>query len=119
MPREISVFSNLLSAVTLSVMLMLVGYQACPVYDSVLLKTSSAVVLRMAGGFFSALLFCEIFGIIDVTRQVCLLTSGMPAAVNSYILAKRYGADFSFAASAISIGLIASLIFIPFILWLM
>lgn len=115
-------FSKMLNAVTLPVMLCLVGYQIKPisfVLPGGLKKVFVGVFIRMVGGFVVAFSFCEVLGITGAVRGVCLLSSSMPPAVNTYILTKKYGADFSFASSMIVIGLIMSLILIPVVLWML
>ena len=111
-------FSEILSSVTLPVMLCLVGYQIRMVSVSVLKKVFAGVFFRMFGGLIVAYIFCEVFNITGVVKGVCLLTSSMPSAVNTYILNKKYDADYSFASSMITVGLVMTLIVIPLVLWL-
>jgi len=111
-------FSGILSGITLPVMLCLVGYQIKPVSVTVFRKVVLASLVRMAGGLFVALAICEIFGIIGAARTVCLVTSSMPSAINAYILSKKYNADFSFASSMITVGLILTLVIIPVAIWI-
>jgi len=111
-------FSEILSSVTLPVMLCLVGYQIRTVSVSALKKVFAGVFFRMFGGLIVAYIFCEVFNITGTVKGVCLLTSSMPSAVNTYILNKKYDADYSFASSMIAVGLVMTLIVIPLVLWL-
>ena len=111
-------FSALLSGITLPVMLCLVGYQIKPVSLGDFKKILMAVFIRMFGGLGVALAICEIFGIIGAARTVCLISSSMPSAVNAYLLSKKYNADYSFASSMITVGLVMSLIVIPLAIWI-
>ena len=111
-------FSEILSSVTLPVMLCLVGYQIQTVSVSALKKVFTGVFFRMFGGLMLAYIFCKVFNITGTVRDVCLLTSSMPSAVNTYILNKKYDADYSFASSMIAVGLVMTLIVIPVVLWL-
>jgi hypothetical protein len=117
--HDLSVFSSLLQKVTLPVMLCLVGYQIKPVSMNMLRDVLAGVAVRMVGGLLVALAICELFGIIGVTRQVCLLTSAMPSAVNTYMLSEKYDANSSFASSMITAGLFVSPILLSVIIWLM
>jgi len=111
-------FSEILSSVTLPVMLCLVGYQIRMVSVSVLKKVFAGVFFRMFGGLIVAYIFCRVFNITGTVKGVCLLTSSIPSAVNTYILSKKYDADYSFASSMIAVGLVMTLIVIPLVLWL-
>ena len=118
---EIHHFSELLTAITIPVMLCLVGCQMRT--DSIfcykgLKKVLTGVFMRMFGGLIVAYIFCRVFDITGVVKGVCLLTSAMPSAISSYIFSKKYDADYSFASSMITIGLIMTLVVIPIILWL-
>ncbi|MDO8735431.1 MAG: AEC family transporter [Elusimicrobiota bacterium] len=114
----LSHFSKILSSVTLPVMLCLVGYQIHSVSVSALKKVFAGVFFRMFGGLIVAYIFCAAFNITGTVKGVCLLTSSMPSAVNTYILNKKYDADYSFASSMIAVGLAMTLIVIPLVLWL-
>ncbi|MFH0948618.1 MAG: AEC family transporter [Elusimicrobiota bacterium] len=114
-------FSKVLSSVTLPVMLCLVGYQIRTVNVfrlGELKKVFMGVFFRMFGGLIVVYIFCRVFNITGTVKGVCLLTSAMPSAVNSYILGKKYDADCSFASSMIVVGLAMTLIVIPLVLWL-
>lgn len=111
-------FSEILSSVTLPVMLCLVGYQIRIFSVSILKKVFAGVFFRMFGGLVVSYIFCEVFNITGTVKGVCLLTSSMPSAVNTYILNKKYDADSSFASSMIAVGLVMTLIVIPLVLWL-
>ncbi|PIU84088.1 MAG: hypothetical protein COS68_00615 [Elusimicrobia bacterium CG06_land_8_20_14_3_00_38_11] len=111
-------FSELLSSVTLPVMLCLVGYQIRSINVSTLKKVFVGVFFRMFGGLIVAYIFCKVFNITGTVKGVCLLSSSMPSAVNTYILNKKYDADYSFASSMITVGLVMTLIVVPLILWL-
>jgi len=111
-------FSELLSSVTLPVMLCLVGYQIHSINVSTLKKVFVGVFFRMFGGLIVAYIFCKVFNITGTVKGVCLLSSSMPSAVNTYILNKKYDADYSFASSMITVGLVMTLIVVPLILWL-
>ncbi|MEW6557361.1 MAG: AEC family transporter [Elusimicrobiota bacterium] len=118
-PLQLTGFSKMLTSVTLPVMLCLVGYQIKMLDYNMLKRTLVGVSLRMLGGVVVAFVFCKIFDITGITRSVCLISSSMPSAVNTYIFSKEYNADFSFASSMIVVGLIFSVILIPLILWLL
>ena len=111
-------FSRVLNAVTMPIMLCLVGYQLRTVKMSMLKKTAAGVFMRMFGGLAVAYLFCIVFSVTGIVRDVCLLSSAMPSAILAYILNKKYDADYSFASSMITVGMFVTIIIVPVILWL-
>lgn len=117
-PSGLSSVRVLLDIITLPVMLCLVGYQIKSVNLDIIAKIIAAVSVRMLGGFIIAFSFCEFFGLTGAVRGVCLISSSMPSAINTYILTKKYSADSSFASSMIAVGTIASIFFIPAVLWM-
>ncbi|MBN1383696.1 MAG: hypothetical protein JW983_02280 [Elusimicrobia bacterium] len=118
MPTGLSRIPETLNIITLPIMLCFVGYQIKSVNFGIIKKILAAVSVRMVGGFIIALSLCEIFGLTGAVRGVCLISSSMPSAVNTYILTKKYDADSSFASSMIAVGTALSVFFIPVVLWI-
>lgn len=117
-PPGMSRLPGILDFITLPVMLCLVGYQIKSVNLDIIAKIIAAVSMRMLGGLIIAFSFCELFGLTGAVKGVCLISSSMPSAINTYILTKKYDADSSFASSMIAVGTIASIVFIPVVIWL-
>lgn len=112
-PASVSVLLSASSRAALAVMLIFVGYRLC-LADSASMKDAAiGVALRMAGGAIVAAILVKLIGLSGPAAGVCVMTSAMPAAVNSYILAEQYDSDPSFAASAVFLGTVLSLAAIP------
>jgi hypothetical protein len=54
-----------------------------------------------------------LMGFSGVTRAIPVILSGMPAAVNTAVFARKYEADFHFASRAVFISTLFSLVSIP------
>ncbi len=117
-PAAVTLLLGTLSRITLSVMLIFVGYRLCLACLSSLKDALVGVALRMAGGALVAALLVTLFGMSGPAAGVCVMTSSMPAAVNAYLLAEQYESDPSFAAGAVFAGTLLSLAFIPLIAYL-
>lgn len=105
-PKFILPFSNILQKVTLSVMLIFVGYQLKSAYEDLFLTALWGTLFRMFGGLIVSFLFVKILGLTGPVAGVCLVTSSMPSAINTYILSKRFGGDAHLAAGMIFWGIL-------------
>lgn len=105
--------SRLIGVVTLPCMLMLVGYRIGALNAAVLNHAAWGVALRMGGGFLTAVVVAAAAGLTGPLAGVCIMTSAMPAAVYSFILTERYGGNAAFAAAAVLLGTLLSLVTIP------
>lgn len=102
-----------ISMVTLPCMLMLVGYRIGTLSAATFKLAAWGVALRMGGGFAVALIVISAAGLTGPLAGVCLMTSAMPAAVYSFILTERYGGNAAYAAAAVFLGTLVSLVTIP------
>ena len=59
-----------------------------------------------------------LMGFSGVTRAIPVILSGMPAAVNTAVFARKYEADFHFASRAVFISTLFSLVSIPLMILL-
>ena len=79
----------------------------------------TVIMIRMAGGLITGLLVAELFNISGLTRTILLIISSAPVAFNTITLSSLEDLDKNFAATLVSMGLLAGIIFIPVILlWL-
>lgn len=106
-------FNKAVSAITLPVMLVFVGFRLAGISIKMIGPAFGGVVLRMLGGWFLGLAGVILFNITGPAAAVCMITSSMPPAVNTYILSERFKSDYHFASAAIFIGTLLSLISVP------
>jgi predicted permease len=117
-PASVSVLLTVMSRATLAVMLMFVGYRLCLANSSCMKDAAIGVGLRMGGGVLIAALLVKLAGLSGPVAGVCIMSSAMPTAVNSYLLAEQYDCDPSFAASTVFLGTVLSLAAIPLIAYI-
>lgn len=77
------------------------------------LHVAAGILLRMGLGFGIGLAAAEIFELGDVTRTVVVVTGALPAAVFSYVLPSRFGAESEHAKQIVVISTFLSLFTIP------
>jgi hypothetical protein len=77
------------------------------------LHVGAGILLRMAGGFGIALAAAEIFGLSGLSRTVVLVTGALPAAVFSYVLPARFGAESEHAKQIVVLSTFISIFTIP------
>lgn len=119
-PTPVLTILDMLGAATIPLMQLSLGYR---LYSTSLRRPMSALVssvIRLGGGFLTALAIITIFNIEGVTGKVIILSSSMPAAVINFIISQRYNLDEEFVSSAVALSTLLSLITVPAILlWLM
>jgi predicted permease len=79
----------------------------------------TGTALRMGGGFIAGVGAVYLLGLSGVSAKVCVMTSLMPTAVNSYILAERFSADAELAAATVFLGTLCSFVLIPLALYVL
>ncbi|MBN1621577.1 MAG: AEC family transporter [Endomicrobiales bacterium] len=115
-PSLISKSGNILSAITLPVMLVFTGYSLGRIKIHIIKNAFLGILLRMGGGFAFALAVITAMKITDrAIIGVSLITSSMPSAVNNYILAEKFDADPEFASASIFLGTLLLVVTIPLI----
>ncbi len=72
------------------------------------------IFLRMGIGLLVGFAAVFLFNLEGLTRTVVIVSSALPAAVFSYVLPSRYGADTEHAQNIVVISTIISVITIPF-----
>ncbi len=105
-PPFILPFAKVLQTAVLPIMLVFVGYQLKSAYQSLYWQAFWGVLFRMGGGLFVSFILVKILGLTGVEAGVCLVSSSMPPAINTYILSKRFGGDSQLAAAMIFWGII-------------
>jgi len=106
---------SIVSDITLPLMLIFVGYRLDSARTVAFGKVAAGVLLRMAGGLAAGSAAVLVLHLTGPAAGVCLLTSSMPAAVLSYVLAERFNADAGFAAATVFAGTCVAFASIPLI----
>ena len=75
-----------------------------------------ASLLRLVGGPVAAALAGSLLGLRGLDFSVLVLISGMPVAVNAYMLAAEFGGDADLAARAVAVSTALSFLSIPAVL---
>lgn len=75
-------------------------------------QTFQSLFIRMVGGLAIGLLFVKLFGLTGVDRVTALILSASPVGFNAITFSSLEKLDDEFAASIVSMGLIAGLILI-------
>ena len=75
-----------------------------------------ASALRLLGGPLTAALVGRLLGLLGPDYAVLVLISGMPVAVNAYLLAAEFGGDAGLAARTVAVSTLASFFSIPAVL---
>ena len=110
---------NFISLMVIPLVLLVLGNKLSTVRISSLPTTLLASFLRLGVGLLLGLLAVNIFNLTGVIRAVVILDSAMPAAVNSSILAMKYKNEVDLVSSVVFVTTIASLVIIPFLLYLL
>lgn len=109
---------RMVGAMAIPLMLLNLGMQLRGLRVTDLRHSLVAVAVRMGGGLVLGLSFAALAGVGGVDRQVLVLQASMPAAVINSVMAQRYRTDPALVASSIVLSTLASLVGIPFVLWL-
>jgi hypothetical protein len=79
---------------------------------------AASVVLRLAGMPLLALVWGRVLGIEGTALVVLAMTAAVPTAVNGYMLARAMGGDAEYYAAAVTAQVMASVVSLPFFIWL-
>lgn len=100
----------------LPILLVILGYQLNYLRTHAFGYAFLASLLRIGCGIGLSLIFVNVFGIQGILRQVIVLSSSMPTAMNSLLLSEEFRVDPDIAASAVIITTLLSFITIPLVL---
>ena len=76
-------------------------------------RVAIALAVRMGGGALIGWLGARALGLAGPAAGVALVTSAMPAAVNTALLTRKYAAGPEFAAALVAAGTVVSLLLLP------
>ena len=113
-PGLLLTMTSFIKAVTIPLILIIVGYELKPFKTVLLKKVLMASFLRLAGGGLLALVLIHWLRLEGVPAMVCLISASMPSAVNSYVLAKKYQANAEFASAVVAMSTLISIPIIAF-----
>jgi predicted permease len=110
---------ELLSRITVPLVLIVLGYNLSRVKITSLPTTVLASFLRMGVGFGIGLLIVSVLHITGLYRTIVIFDSAMPAAATASLLATKYDNEAGLVSSVVFLTTLASLVVIPFLLhWL-
>ncbi|MCX5781132.1 MAG: AEC family transporter [Elusimicrobia bacterium] len=112
---EISKALQFISSITLAFMLIFVGYRIAKIKFHIVWDSIIGVMLRIFGGWISALIAVYFLAIPYPEAGICIMSSVMPTAIMSYILAEKFKSDSEFVATTIVLGTIISIFTIPLV----
>lgn len=107
---------EMLGAATIPIMQIALGYQLRAVKIHNFFKALWPSLIRIIGGFLTAYLFVTMFNITGLNRTIILISSSMPSAVITFVLAYRYDVQKDLVASIVALSTFLSLISIPLLL---
>ncbi len=110
---------DFISMMVMPLVLLVLGNNLSRVRITSFPTTFLASFLRMGMGLLFGFLTVNLFNLTGVLRSVVILDSAMPAAANSSILATKYKNEADLVSSVVFITTIASLVVIPFLLYVL
>ena len=113
-PHALGIYA-VISAITMPMMLILVGLQIGSFSKKYFLPGLIASFLRIAGGGLTALAAVYMLGINAPFSAIAILCSIMPSAVASFILNRKFDANAEFAAAVVTISTVIGIAGIPFV----
>jgi predicted permease len=110
---------DLIALMALPLVLLVLGYNLSKVRMTSVPTTLLASILRVGIGLIIGLFIVNALNITGIYRSVVILVSAMPAAALSSILATKYGNEPDLVSSVVFLTTIASLVIIPFLLYML
>jgi malate permease and related proteins len=104
---------EIIGTMVIPLTLLVLGYRLASVRITDLKATALASIIRVGVGLGMGFAAAAIFGLSGVSRSVVILDSAMPSAVNTSILAMKYGNEPELVASVVFVTTVASLLIIP------
>ncbi|MFC1952907.1 AEC family transporter [Chloroflexota bacterium] len=110
---------SLIGSMVIPLVLLVLGYNLSRVRLNSLPTTFLASFLRVGVGLLLGFLSVKLFALKGILRSVVILDSAMPAAANASILAAKYNNEAGLVSSVVLVTTIASMVVIPFLLYLL
>lgn len=119
LPMVIARPISMIGKTAIPLLLFTLGIQIGRISPRKLKRALPIVLLRIPGGLVAGLLFVLIIDPPLPVKRAVLLGCAMPSAVQTFLLASKYKSDPDTAASAVIIGSIAAIFYIPVLLYLL
>jgi hypothetical protein len=116
LPRPVAASIELLGAMTIPLMLLLLGAALARLRVAGLRRAATAALLRLAGGLAIGLLVAWATGLEGTARAALILQSAMPISVFSYLFAQRFGNAPGEVAGAVLLSTLAAVVTTPLLL---
>jgi malate permease and related proteins len=107
---------DFIGGMVVPLVVLTLGYSLSSVKINSLSTSLLASLLRIGVGLGIGFSITAIFHMTGIVRSVVILMSGMPAAVNTYLIAAKYKNEPELVASVVLITTLCSLVVIPFLL---
>jgi predicted permease len=107
---------SFIGGMVVPLVVLTLGYNLAKVKINSLPTTLVASLIRVGGGLAIGFLISYLFHMTGIIRDVVILMSAMPAAVNTYLIAAKYKNEPELVASVVLVTTISSLALIPFLL---
>lgn len=118
MPSSVLTAFDYVRNAMIAVVLFTLGAQIAGIkFKKIRVSAYVASIVRLLGGPVLALLLLMLFNIDGVVAQAIMITTSMPAAVNSSIIAEAYSDDPEYAAEIVMLGTLLSVITIPLVIY--
>lgn len=116
LPLWVSHSVNLLSGVTIPLMLITLGVSLTSLKVEFWQRALSLSVIRVGLSLVLAFAICQIMGVSGITRDVILLQAAMPAAVFNYLFAVRYQQSPEEVAGLVVVSTVLAVMLLPLLL---
>ena len=110
---------NLIGTMVVPLMLLIMGFKLTTVKISSLSTTLVASFIRLGIGLALGFAVVKLFNLTGILRTVVIFEAAMPAAVNTSLLAMKYDNESELVSSVVFLTTIASLVMIPFLIWML
>ena len=116
-PSIIANTAELIANMPNPIMLILLGCGLAKIKFTYWQKPLLFAVLRIGGGFLTALLVAELMQLEGIVKAVVIIQASTASAVVNYILAKKYNASADDLAAMVVISTLLMLITMPLVIW--
>jgi len=120
LPGPVLTIFDMLGAATIPLMQITLGYSLYRTRLANYGVSFAGTALRICGGVAIAWAVVTVLGIDGLNQKIIILSSGMPAAVITFVISRKYNVDSELVASTVALSTIASVITTPLLLmWIM
>ncbi|KAF0132881.1 MAG: auxin efflux carrier [Candidatus Saganbacteria bacterium] len=110
---------EMLGSTTIILALLMLGFRMGTAKIKTLLIPILSSFLRMVVGSFIAMLVVYLFKIEPSLGKVLIIMSALPSAFMGLVIGEKYKKDLDVISSSIAVCTLLSVLYIPFLLWLL